>query len=101
MNLIYAALMLYDSGKEVSEENLTKLVKAIDIEVDAAQVKALVSALKGLDIGEILSKAQSQAFQIQVAPGDKTAPDAKEEKKEVKEEKKEEEAVQGLASLFG
>lgn len=93
MYLIYAALLLHDSGKEVNEENLKKVVEAVDVKVEEGQVKALVSALKDVDIEEVISKAQTQAVQVQAAPPT--------DEKEVKEEKKEEEAVAGLASLFG
>ncbi len=103
MEYVYAALLLHEAGKEINEENLKKVIEAAGIEADEARIKALVSALEGVDIEEAISQA---AMPVAAAPAAATAaPAAAEEKKEEKseedEEKKEEEAAAGLASLFG
>lgn len=103
MEYVYAALLLHEAGKEINEENLKKVIEAAGIEADEARIKALVSALEGVDIEEAISQA---AMPVVAAPAAATAaPAAAEEKKEEKseedEEKKEEEAAAGLASLFG
>jgi large subunit ribosomal protein L12 len=93
MEYIYGALLLHKVGKEVSEENLKKVIAATGADVDEAKVKVLVTSLKGVDIGEKLANAS-----IAATP----APEGKAEAP--KEEKKEEpkaEAAEGLASLFG
>jgi len=94
MEYIYGALLLHKLGKEVSEENLKKVISATGFEVDESKVKVLVTSLKGVNIDEKLANASIAA-----------APVATEGKTEApKEEKKEEpkaEAAEGLASLFG
>jgi large subunit ribosomal protein L12 len=93
MEYIYAALLLHKVGKEVSEENLKKVVHASGANVDEAKVKVLVASLKGVNIDEKLANASIAA-----------APAAAKEAEAPKEEKKEEpraEAAEGLASLFG
>jgi len=103
MEYVYAALLLHEAGKEINEKNLKKVIEAAGIEADEARIKALVSALEGVDIEEAISQA---AMPVAAAPAAAAAaPAAAEEKKEEKseedEEKKEEEAAAGLASLFG
>ena len=101
MEYVYASLLLHKAGKEINEENLTKVLEAAGVAVDPAQVKAVVAALSEIDIDEAIKSAAFPA----VAPVAATAPAAEaakeEEKKEEEEEKKEEEAVEGLSALFG
>ena len=92
MEYIYAALLLHKLGKEVSEENIKKVVSSI-AEVDESKVKVLVASLSGVNIDEQLANAALAS----AAPAAGTAA-PKEEKK--KEEPKAE-AAEGLASLFG
>jgi large subunit ribosomal protein L12 len=109
MEYIYAALLLHNSGKEVSEEGITAIMEAAGIEVDKGRVKALISALSGVNIDEAIAQAQPTYAPVAVAPpampAEAPAPEAKEvekkEKKEKGEEKAEETGMQGLAALFG
>ncbi|MDA4117434.1 MAG: 50S ribosomal protein P1 [Thaumarchaeota archaeon] len=97
---MYAALMLHKAGKPVDEENLTNVVKAAGVTVDQVKVKALASALSEVNIDEALKSAATMA--VAAAPAAAAAPGAaKVEEKPKAEEKKEEEALAGLASLFG
>ena len=98
MEYIYAALLLHKLGKPVNEANLTSVVKATGVTPDLVKVKALASALSEVNIEEALKNAASMA--MAPAAGPAAAPAKAEEKPKV-EEKKEEEALQGLASLFG
>ncbi|HEX59445.1 MAG TPA: 50S ribosomal protein P1 [Methanomicrobia archaeon] len=117
MEYIYAALLLHSAGREINEENLSNVLKAAGIEVDAARVKTLVAALDGINIEEAIAKGAAAPVAVIAAPA-AAAPAAeataateaaaaaaeapKEEKKE--EEKKEEEeksGLEGLAALFG
>ncbi len=97
-NLVYSALFLHSAGKPVDEDNLGKLVKSVGVTVDDAQIKALVAALKGVNIDEAVKQS------VVAAPA-ASAPSAGEKKAEAKEEKKEEEkkeeAAAGLSGLFG
>jgi large subunit ribosomal protein L12 len=115
MEYIYAALLLHNSGKEVTEEGITALMGAAGIKVDKGRVKALISALSGVNIDEAIAQAQPvyapAAMAPPVMPAEVPVPEAKEaEKKEKKEkkgkegeeeEKAEKTGMQGLAALFG
>ncbi len=96
---MYAALMLHKAGKPVNEDNLTSVVKAAGVTVDEVKVKALASALSEVNIDEALKSAATAAVAAPAAAA--AAPAAKAEEKPKAEEKKEEEALAGLASLFG
>ena len=106
MEYVYAALMLHKLQKEVTEENVTSVVKATGAEVNEAQVKALVASLADVNIEEAIKAAP---VAVAAAPAaDAPAADAsadgdkkKEAKAEPPSEKQEEQAMEGLASLFG
>jgi len=95
---MYAALVLHKAGKKVDEASLSSVVKAAGVDVDTVKVKALASALSEINIDEALKNAATMA--VATAPA-AAAPAAKAEEKPKVEEKKEEEALAGLASLFG
>ncbi len=98
MEYVYAAMLLHAAGKEINEENLTKVLKAPGIEINEPKVKALVAALDGVNIDEAIKQAAVAQIAPAVAPA---APGAKAEKKEEKKEESEEEAMAGLGALFG
>lgn len=103
MEYVYAALMLHKLKKDVTEENVTSIVKASGAEVNEAQVKALVASLADVDIDEAI-KAAPVAVAAAPAAAGTDAPAAGGEKKEKAEppsEKQEEAAMEGLSSLFG
>jgi large subunit ribosomal protein L12 len=99
MEYVYAALILHKLQKEVTEENVTNIVKASGAEVNEAQVKALVASLADVNIEEAI-----KAVPVAAAPA-ADVPSGGEEKKEAKaeppSEKQEEAAMEGLSSLFG
>jgi large subunit ribosomal protein L12 len=98
MNEVYAALILHEARKEINEENIKKILEAAGAQVEEAKIKALVTALQGINIDEALR--QAVAFQAQPTM---VAQEKKEEKKEEEDESKKraEEAVAGLSALFG
>ena len=102
MEYVYAALMLHKLQKEVTEENVTNVVKATGAEVNEAQVKALVASLADVNIEEAIKAAP---VAVAAAPAAADAPADGDKKKEAKaeppSEKQEEQAMEGLASLFG
>ena len=101
MEYVYAALMLHKLQKDVTEENVTNIVKASGVEVNEAQVKALVASLADVNIDEAI-KAVPVAAAAAAAPAADAAPaEKKEAKSEPPSEKQEEAAMEGLSSLFG
>ena len=106
MEYVYAALMLHKLQKDVTEENVTSVVKATGAEVNEAQVNALVASLADVDIEEAIKAAPlaaAPAAAAAAAPAEETAggDDKKEKKPDPPSEKQEEQAMEGLASLFG
>ena len=103
MEYVYAALLLHKLKKEVTEENVSSVVKASGTEVNQAQVKALVAALADVNIDDAI-KAAPVAVAAAAAPAAEAA--GGDEKKEAKKDKaadgkSEEQAMEGLSSLFG
>jgi len=104
MEYVYAALLLDEAGKEVSEHSLLEVVKAAGFAPNEAKAKAMVESLKGVNIKDVIKNAQnaqaqaaSQAQATAAAASQKPA----EKKPKAEEKKTEEEATGGLAGLFG
>jgi len=91
------------AGKQVNEENVKKVVAAAGEQPDEAKIKALVSALEGVNIEDVISKAAMPvAVAAPVAVASSGAAEKKEEGPSEEDiQKKSEEAASGLASLFG
>ena len=102
MEYVYAALMLHKLQKEVTEENVTNIVKASGAEVNEAQVKAVVASLADVDIEEAIKAAPvAVAAAAPAAEAASGGEEKKEAKAEPPSEKQEEAAMEGLSSLFG
>jgi len=104
MEYVYAAMLLHKAGKKVDEGNVKKVLEASGVKADEARVKALVSALEGVNIDEAIEKAAIPVAAPAASSGEATpSGEAKaDEKRKVAEEKKsEEQAAAGLGSLFG
>ncbi len=107
MEYVYAALLLHQAGKSITEEAIKSILQAAGIEVDEIKVKALCAALKEVNIDEAIKGAVLPAVAPAITPQPTTAPptpaeERKEEKKEEKKEEVSEETIaEGLASLFG
>ena len=97
-NLVYAALLLNSAGKEISEENVKKVASAVG-EVEDASIKALVSALEGVNISDVISKAAMPVAMAAPAAAQPVAEKQAEPEEDVA--KKAEAAAEGLGSLFG
>ena len=102
MEYVYAALMLHKLKKDITEENLTAVVKASGGEVNEAQVKSLVASLADVNIEEAIKAAPVAAAAPAAAPAE-GGEGKKEDKKqdEAASAKSEEKAMEGLSSLFG
>jgi large subunit ribosomal protein L12 len=107
MEYVYAAMLLHKAEKEINEQNLTNVLTAAGINVDAVRVKALVASLGEVNIEDAIKSAPTMAAapaatQAPSAPTAEAKPKEEEKKKKGEEEKaKEEAALEGLGALFG
>lgn len=104
MEYVYAALLLHKLKQDITEDNITNVIKATGSSPDAVRIKALVAALGDVNIEEALKAApMTVAAAVPTAGGGATTSETatKEAPAEEKTEKKEEEALEGLSSLFG
>lgn len=101
MELVYAALLLHEAGKDVNEENLGNVLEGAGIEVDDSQVKAAVAALEDVDLDEAMSQPVAAPA---AAPAEAAEAEETEEEEEAEEEQADEEAEEaaeeGLGQLF-
>jgi len=94
MEYTYGALLLHKLGKEVSEDNLKKVIAATGVDVDESKVKSMIASLKDVDIAKELESASVvSSAPVASAPAEKKEEKPKEEKKEA--------AAEGLSALFG
>ena len=100
MEYIYTALLLHSIGKEINEENVKKVLEVSGAKVNDAKVKALISALEGVNIEEVIKQTAIPVVASTSAKKEEVTAEKKEAKPE-ETEKKAEEAAGGLASLFG
>jgi len=100
MEMVYAALLLHSLGKKVDEAGVKKVLEAAGAKADTAQVKALVSSLKEVNIEEAIKGASMIQAAAPVAT-EKKEEEKKEDKEDKKTEEKAEEAAAGLGALFG
>ena len=105
MEYVYGALLLNAAGKPIDEKGLTSVLSAAGVTPDAAQVKAMIASLDGVNLADVLAKSEMVAAAPAAAPAPAAEKGAKGEKteEEKKEEKgvSEEEAAEGLSALFG
>ena len=102
MEYVYAALMLHKLKKEITEENVTSIVKASGSEVNEAKVKSLVASLADVNIEDAIKAAPVAVAAAPAAAPAEGGEGKKEEKKdEAASGKSEEQAMEGLSSLFG
>jgi len=102
MEYVYAALMLHKLKKDITEENVTSIVKASGSEVNEAKVKSLVASLADVNIEDAIKAAPVAVAAAPAAAPAEGGEGKKEEKKdEAASGKAEEQAMEGLSSLFG
>lgn len=106
MEYIYAALLLYKAGKEITESGVVSILEAAGIKVDDYRVKALISALDGVNIEEAISKSvllnNNQANNNNVNNNENKVDEKENTEKEEKEpDHSEEDGMAGLGALFG
>lgn len=103
MEYVYGALLLNAAKKPIDEKGLSGVLTAAGVSSDATRVKALLASLEGVNIAELLTKAETFAAPAAAPAGDKKDGKAEKKEEEKKEEKgvSEEEAAEGLSALFG
>jgi large subunit ribosomal protein L12 len=102
MEYVYAALMLHKLKKEITEENVTSIVKASGAELNEAKVKSLVASLADVNIEDAIKAAPVAVAAAPAAAPAEGGEGKKEEKKDKEASgKSEEKAMEGLSSLFG
>ena len=103
MEYVYAALLLHSAGKDVNEDGIKKVVEAAGVTADEVRIKALASALEGVDIAKVLSQAAAMPTASAAAAAPAAAAPTAEAKAEKEESKEaaEESGVEGLGALFG
>ena len=105
MEYVYAALMLHKLKKEITEENVTSIVKASGTEVNEAKVKSLVASLADVNIEDAIKAAPVAVAAAPAAAAAAPAEGGEGKKAEKKDEaatgKSEDAAMEGLSSLFG
>ena len=99
MEYVYAALILHKLKKDITEENVTSIVKASGGDVNDAKVKSLVASLADVDIEDAIKAAPVAA--AAAAPAEGGEGKKAEKKDEAAAGKSEEAAMEGLSSLFG
>ena len=97
MELIHTALLLNKAGREVNEANVKKVLDAAGIHEDEGRIKALVIALEGVNIEEVVKEASNMP--VMAAQPAQQQEAKKEEKKE--EKKADESTAVGLGALYG
>ncbi|MFA4819517.1 MAG: 50S ribosomal protein P1 [Candidatus Aenigmatarchaeota archaeon] len=100
MNYVYSALLLHSAGKDINEENVKKVVSSVE-QPDESKIKALVAALDGVDIADVISKAAMPTATVVASAAPAQVAEKQEGPSEEEVERKAEEAAGGLASLFG
>ncbi len=104
MEYVYGALLLNAANKPIDEKGLSGVLTAAGIQSDATRVKALLASLEGVNLAEVLAKAETFAAPAPAAAAPEKGEGKAEKKAEEKKEEKgvsEEEAAEGLSALFG
>jgi len=111
MEYVYAALLLHYAKQEINEDNLTKVLSAAGLQPDEVRVKAVVNALREINIEDAIKSAMSMAVAAPAAAAPaaaaaapaqaQAAPAEQKPAEEKKEGPSEEEIAGGLGALFG
>ena len=102
MEYVYAAMLLHSAEKEIDDKTVTAVLTAAGVDVDGARVKALVSSLGSVDIGEAMATAVAAPVAAAPAAAGGSAAEAAPVEAVVEEEEEDDGAgFEGLGSLFG
>ena len=99
MEYVYSALLIHKLGHEVNSNKVKGVIEAAGGKADDMKIRALLSALDGVNIDEVIKQA---AIPVAVAQPSEEKKESKKEKTSEEDEKKAEEAASaGLGALFG
>ena len=102
MEYVYAAMLLHSAEKEIDEDAVSAILAAAGVDVDGARVKALVTSLGSVDIGEAMATAVASPVAAAAAPAAGGAAEAAPAEEAVEAEEEDDGAgFEGLGSLFG
>jgi large subunit ribosomal protein L12 len=102
MEYVYAAMLLHSAEKEIDDKAVTAVLTAAGVDVDGARVKALVSSLGSVDIGEAMATAVAAPVAAAPAAAGGSSAEAAPVEAVVEEEEEDDGAgFEGLGSLFG
>ncbi|MDF9745308.1 50S ribosomal protein P1 [Natrinema salsiterrestre] len=111
MEYVYAALILHEADREISEDNVRDVLEAANVEVDESRVRALVAALEDVDIEDAIADtafggaAPAPAAGAAGAPAEEAEEEPEEEAEDEPEPEEDEDeddtAGEGLGELFG
>jgi large subunit ribosomal protein L12 len=102
MEYVYAAMLLHSAEKEIDEKAVTAILAAAGVDVDGARVKALVTSLGSVNIGEAMATAVASPVAAAAAPAAGGAAEAAPAEEAVEAEEEDDGAgFEGLGSLFG
>ena len=99
MCCVYAALMLFDDGVEVTADKLNKVITASGNTVESYYPEFFAKYLSTVDLNTFLNNVGAAPAGAPVAAA--AAAPKKEEKKKAKEPEPEEEDAGGFGDLFG
>ena len=72
------------AGKEITEDNIKKVLTAAGVKSDEARIKALTASLEGVDINKAISTAAAMPAAAPSTPAGGAAPAGEPDKKEEK-----------------
>ena len=100
MEYVYSALLIHKLGAELSGDRVKKVIEAAGGKADDIKARALLAALDGVNIDEVIKQA---AIPVATQQTTEVKAEAREDKKKSAEEEKkaEESAAGGLGALFG
>ena len=103
MEYVYGALLLNAAKKPIDEKGLSGVLTAAGVAPETPRLKALLASLEGVNLAELLTKAETFAAPAAAPAADSKGGKAEKKEEEKKEEKgvSEEEAAEGLSALFG
>jgi large subunit ribosomal protein L12 len=95
-------MLLHSAEKEIDDKAVTAVLTAAGVDVDGARVKALVSSLGSVDIGEAMATAVAAPVAAAPAAAGGSSAEAAPAEAVVEEEEEDDGAgFEGLGSLFG